>query len=81
MFCKSAKGRQYLQDQLYNLRSLASPDSLGWADVKLHHAKGKIVENTVCACALLSALTDTHGTKGEKGTISRMSDQANDSAC
>ncbi len=39
--------------------------------------RGKIAENTVYACALLSAHTDTHGTKGEKGTISRMSDQAN----
>ncbi len=39
--------------------------------------RGKIAENTVYACALLSAHTDTHGTKGKKGTISRMSDQAN----
>ncbi len=39
--------------------------------------RGKIAENTMYACALLSAHTDTHGTKGKKGTISRMSDQAN----
>ncbi len=39
--------------------------------------KGKMAENTVYACALLSAQADTHGTKGKKGTISRMSDQAN----
>ncbi len=51
--------------------------SLGWADVILRHAKGKIADNRVYACALLSAHTDTHGTKGKKGTISRMSDQAN----
>ncbi len=51
--------------------------SLGRADVKLRHAKGKIAENTVYACALLSVHADTHGTKGKKGTISRMSDQAN----
>ena len=52
-------------------------DSLGRADVTLCHAKGKIAENTVYACALLSAQADTHVTKGKKGTISRMSDQAN----
>ncbi len=52
--------------------------SLGRADVTLRHAKGKIAENTVYACALLSAHGDTHGTKGKKGMISRMSDQAND---
>ena len=52
-------------------------NSLGRADVKLRHTKGKITENTVYACALLSAHADTHGTKGKKGTISRMSDQAN----
>ena len=40
--------------------------------------RGKIAENTVYVCALLSAHTDTQGTKGKKGTISRMSDQAND---
>ena len=51
--------------------------SLGRADVTLRHAKGKIAENTVYVCSLLSAHADTHGTKGEKGTISRMSDQAN----
>ncbi len=39
--------------------------------------RGKIAENTVYACALLSAHNDTHGTKGKKWTISRMSDQAN----
>ena len=39
--------------------------------------RGKIAENTVYACALLSTHTNTHGTKGKKGTISRMSDQAN----
>ncbi len=38
-------------------------------DVTLRHAKGKIAENTVYACALLSAHTDTHGTKGKKGTL------------
>ncbi len=37
-------------------------NSLGWTDVKLRHAKGKIAENTVYA---------------KKGTISRMSNQAN----
>ena len=51
--------------------------SLGQADVILRHAKGKIMENRVHACALLSTHTDTHGTKGKKGTISRMSNQAN----
>ena len=51
--------------------------SLGRADVKIRHAKGKIAENIVYACALLSVHTDTHGMKGKKGTISRMSDQAN----
>ena len=51
--------------------------SLGRTDVTLRHVKGKITENTVYACALLSAHADTHGTKGKKGTISRMSDQAN----
>ncbi len=51
--------------------------SLGRADVTLRHAKGKIAENTVYACALLSAHGDTHGTKGKKGMISRMFDQAN----
>ncbi len=53
------------------------PHSLDRADVKLRHAKGKIAENTVYVCALLSAHADTHGTKGQKGTISQMSDQAN----
>ncbi len=48
--------------------------SLGRADVRLRHARGKTAENAVYACALLSAHTDTHGTKGKKGTISRMSD-------
>ncbi len=43
--------------------------------------RGKIAENTVYACALLSAHTDTHGTKGKKGMISRMSDQANITQC
>ncbi len=56
---------------------LYSQHSLGWTDVTLRHAMGKIAENTVYACALLSAHVDTHGTKGKKGTISRMSDQAN----
>ena len=51
--------------------------SLGRADVTLRHAEGKITENTVYACALLSAHGDTHGTKGKKGMISRMYDQAN----
>ena len=51
--------------------------SLGRAAITLRHAKGKIAENTVYACALLSAQADTHGTKGKKGTISQMSDQAN----
>ncbi len=52
-------------------------NSLGRADVTLRHAKGKIAENTVYACALPSADGDTHGTKGKKEMISRMSDQAN----
>ncbi len=51
--------------------------SLVWADVTLRHAKGKNAENTVYACALLSTHVDTNGTKGEKGAVSRMSDQAN----
>ena len=51
--------------------------SLGGADIKLRHAKGKIAENTVYTCALLIAHAVTHGTKGEKESISRMSDQAN----
>ena len=50
--------------------------SLGRANVTLRHAKEKIAENTVYACVLLSAHADTHGTKGKKGTICRMSDQA-----
>ncbi len=37
---------------------------LGWADVKLRHAKKKITENTKYACALLSVHNDTHDTKG-----------------
>ncbi len=41
--------------------------SLGRADVKLRHAKGKSAENTVYARALLSAHVDTHGTKGKRG--------------
>ena len=59
-------------------RNEVRADSLGRADVISLHAKGKIAENRVYACALLSAHTDTHSTKGGKGTISRMSDQAND---
>ncbi len=47
--------------------------SLGRADVKLRHTKEKIAENTVYTRALLSA----HADKGEKGTISQMSDQVN----
>ncbi len=43
--------------------------SLGRVDVKLRQAKGKIAENTVYACVLLSAHAGTHGTKGKKGTI------------
>ena len=39
--------------------------SLGRADVTLRHARGKISENTVYACALLSGHADTHGTKGK----------------
>ena len=54
-----------------------SMHSLGRADVTLRHAKGKIAGNRVYACALPSAHGDTHGTKGKKGMISRMSDQAN----
>ena len=60
--------------------------SLGRADVKLRHAKGKTAENTMyaCACALLSAHADNDmhtataraRSKGKKGMISRMSDQA-----
>ena len=57
---------------------VAIGDSLGRADVKLRHAKGKIAENIVYVCALLSAQGDTHGTKRKKGTISRMSNQVND---
>ncbi len=45
------------------------------ADVKLRHAKGKIAENTVYACALLSPYADTQRCQGKKGMISRMSDQ------
>ncbi len=56
---------------------VALPNSLGRVDVKLRHTKGKIAENTVYACVLLSMDADTHGTKGEKGTISWMSDRAN----
>ena len=37
-------------------RIAAIPYSLGRADVTLRHAKGKITENTVYACALLSIL-------------------------
>ena len=51
--------------------------SLGRADIKLQHAKGEIAENTVYACALLSAHI---ATKGKKGKISWMSDQANGNA-
>ena len=40
-------------------------------------AKRKIIKNTLYACALLSAHTHMHSAKGKKGTISRMSDQAN----
>ena len=40
-------------------------------------SKGKIAENTVYACALLSAHADAHDTKGKLGMISRMFDQAN----
>ena len=54
-----------------------SHHSLGRANVTLRHTKGKIAENTMYACALLSAHADTQGTKGKKGAISRMSDQAN----
>ena len=41
-------------------------DSLGRADVTLRHAKGKIAENTVYACALPSAHVYARH-KGEKG--------------
>ena len=70
---------------LYNLQighsagsaqGCVSKYSLGRDDVTLP-AKGKIAENTVYACVLLSAHTNTHDTKGKKGTISRLSDQAN----
>ena len=57
--------------------SKRSLHSLGRADVKLRDAKGKIAENTVYACALLSAHADAQGTKGKKRMIFRMSDQAN----
>ena len=41
------------------------------------NTNGKIAENTVYTCELLSMYIDTHGTKGEKGDDLWMSDQTN----
>ncbi len=71
-FCK-CKAIHWRKTELHN-----SAHSLGQADVTLRHVKGKTAENTAYACALPSAHGDTHGTKGKKGMIYRMSaDQAN----
>ncbi len=40
---------------------------LGWANVKLRHAKVKIAEDTVYTCALLCTHTYSYSTKGGKG--------------
>ena len=69
-------------DKIQNVREFIlltwNQYSLGRAGVKLRHAKGKIADIAVYACALLSAHIDTHGTKGKKGMVSRISKQANE---